>query len=635
MEPLTSAGAGRRAWPAHVLLLGLLALGPANVARVTSLFTSIITFPLTRQLRLAGNRYEIFNTQLLFVYFVALMGLNLLKQAGLLNLGVSAVFGFGAYFTAIATVSHGWSYWLAVPLATIGAGAIGLLLGLPALRLGVFTFAMVTLGYAYVFGDLANQWADLTGGQVGLSGIKQPKPFDTLERYYWLLAIVVVIVYALAHNYLRSPAGRSTKAVAGNPIAAQSLGISLYLTKLRAFAVSSLGLGLAGTLYAPLIGFVAPDSFTANFAVIFTLMVVLGGTGTVAGPLIGGLILFRVPLEVERIAKSPGEWSQLLYGGVLLASVYLFPRGLMSGWWWLRNRFWGRKNAKSPAIARSRADLSTLLEPVERSSGPALQVVGAHKNLGGVQALKGIDLTVEAASVHALIGPNGSGKTTFLNGVSGYLELDQGSVTLLGDAVDDLPTHRRAARGLARTFQTPFVFEEMSCLENVLTALDRHRERNLLAYTLRLPSARREERAQFDRANSILTAIGLAGRRGDAAKSLPPGERRLLELARVIAINPRIVLMDEPAAGLSEAEIAELGEIIVALREAGIAVLIVEHHVDFLMRLADVVTVIDFGEVIAHGLPEVVRADPRVIEAYLGVDDAELDHVLAEEALSS
>jgi branched-chain amino acid transport system permease protein len=261
---------------------------------------------------------------------------------------------------------------------------------------------------------------------------------------------------------------------------------------------------------------------------------------------------------------------------------------------------------------------------ISDADGPLLEAVGIGKSIGGVRPLNEVDLAVRPGTVHALIGPNGAGKTTFLNAMSGYLRVDQGQVRVFGREVSNDSTRIRARAGLARTFQTPFVFPGMSCLENVMVALDRHRQSALGSYVVRLPSARREERASYWRALDLLTAVGLEDRAHDAAGDLPPGERRLLEIARAVAINPKLVLMDEPAAGLTSGEIEELSEVIRSFRYAGVGVLLVEHHVDMVMRLADEVTVIDFGEVIAHGPPDIIRNDPVVIAAYLGEPDREL-----------
>ena len=615
MERLTARRGSRGSLVVQGLLLVLLLLGPKVLAKVISGFTSLITYPINQELHATDNRFEIFNTELLLVYIIAVLGLNLLMQSGLVSIGHSAFFGLGAYLVAVATTSWGWSFYPALVLAGVAAALLGLLLALPALRLGLYALVMVTVGYAFVAEDLALEWRGITGGGDGIRGVDFPAPFGELEDYYWLLALLVVVAYVLHKNMLRSPFGRASKAIEQSEVAARSLGLSPYVAKLRPFAVSAAFAGVAGGLYVPLIGFIAPDSFRVSLAILFLLMVLLGGTGTVAGPVIGALLLFRLPIEVDRVSDQAGDWSLLIYGLLLLLSIFLFPRGLMSAWDRLSRRLPGRVRG-GEAQERSRAAVGESVVP-KQVQGAALRLVGVRKTLSGVKALAGIDLTLEAGTVHALIGPNGSGKTTLLNVSSGYLSPDEGHVELLG-APAPASVHERSRAGLARTFQTPFVFEDMSCVENVVVALDARRRHGNLAYALRLPATRREERANVARAREILMSLGLGGRVDTEAASLPPGERRLLELARVVALDPAAVLMDEPAAGLNGHEIDELEEVIRALKAAGIAVLLVEHHVAFVMRLADTVTVIDFGQVIARGRPEEVARDPEVIRAYLG-----------------
>ncbi|MGZ6958376.1 MAG: branched-chain amino acid ABC transporter ATP-binding protein/permease [Ilumatobacteraceae bacterium] len=635
MEPLTSATGGRRGWAVHAALLAVLLSGPSNVARLASFTTSLITWPFVRKLTFSDNRFEIRNAELLLVYFIAVAGLNVLKKSGLISIGQSAPFLVGAYITGIGTVDWGLSFWVAAPLAIVVAGAMGLLLGVPALRLGFFTLAMVTLGYAFVATALVLQWRSITGGGDGFSAIVRPAPFSNLESFYWLTVIGAVVAYIVAHNLLRAPYGRQATAVSENVVAAQSLGVNPRAVKLRAFCIGSAFAGAAGALYAPLFGFISPEAFTVNLALLFVLMSVLGGIGTLGGTIIGTIVLFRLPLAVEEVTSQSGDWSLLAYGLVLLISVYVVPKGLLSAWWLVRDRILRRKRHAS-ATLRQRADVSTVISPTAGTGNePLLTVSGVTKNLGGVQALGGVDLVVRRGSVHALIGPNGSGKTTFLNIVGGYLQPDEGHIEFAGETLDGMRAFERARIGLGRTFQTPLLFETTSCLGNVMAALDLHRSSGHISTTLRLQRSRREERQELDRAIELLSAVGLADRVDEEASNLPPGERRLLELARVLAINPRIVLLDEPAAGLTTGEIDELEVVVRTLSAAGVAVLLVEHHVEMVMRLADQITVIDFGRVIADGPPQTVRRDPVVVAAYLGSSSEVLDELSQEPVIVS
>jgi branched-chain amino acid transport system permease protein len=625
MERLTSAtGMSKGSLIGHLVALLVLASGPHNVARLFATVSSVLTWPVTRELILEPNRFEIRNAELLLIYLVAVFGLNLLFQTGVISIGQSASVLVGAYSVALLTGELEWSYWLALVGAMVIATAVGVLLGLPGLRLGTFTFVMVTIGYATVATDMVLEFRSITGGGDGLSGIAKPAPFDTLESYYWLLAIAAVLVYVVVHNVLRSPYGRQGKAIESNQVAASSLGISSYGPKLRAFAMASALGGLAGGLYAPLLGFIAPEAFSVNLSILFVLMVLLGGRGSLVGPVVGAIVVFRIPLAVERVTDQPGDASLLVYGLVLLLSVHFVPKGLMSAWWYVQGWLVRRRDGdQGPAPEPDPDEVFTcvtdLLRDAPRREGD-LVVVDVVKRLGGVTAVGGIDLTVKPGTVHALIGPNGSGKTTLLNLISGYLRPDHGTISICGTDVTGTSTEGRAALGLSRTFQTPAVFEGMTCLENVMTAVDFHREATFPEYLVRLPRARHAERDALKEATVILEALGLGHRADDDVADLTPGERRFLELARVVAMRPSFVLLDEPAAGLRAGEMEVLAAGIRALRASGIGVLLVEHHVDFVLKLADEATVIDFGRVIASGDPAEIRHDPAVVAAYFGLE---------------
>ena len=596
---------------AGLTALGLLLVsGPERFAQVIGFFTSLLTFPFTQELVTEANRYEVRNAEILFVYIIVVVGLNLFFQIGYKSIGQSAPMLLGAYTFAIATGTHELPFVVGILIAVALSAAVSLLLALPVLRLGVFTMTMVTIGYAFVAEDLVYEWRGLTGGGNGLSSIARPSTFDSVESYYWVLAACAVLAVFIARNWLRSELGRAGKAVADNPVAAQSLGVNLRTVKLRSFVAAGAFAGFAGALFAPLYGFIAPDGFTVDQSILFVLMVLLGGSGTVWGPILGAVILFRVPLAVEEITDQPGEWSLAVYGVVLVASVSLLPNGLMSAIGRLR------RNRGSEMADVNAASVDGLID--RQTDTERLDIADCRFAIGGLQILDGVGLTAEPGRVTAIIGPNGSGKTTLLNVSSGFLNQQSGRLQLGSADISEYGPERRARSGLARTFQTPLLFEQMCCLDNVLVGLDQAERRSTVPAILRTPGWRRREKAKIQRATEILAALGLASRLFAAAGDLTPGERRLLEIGRVVAMQPALILMDEPAAGLTDSEIVVLEKLIEELTANGVGVVLVEHHVEMVMRLAHHVIALDFGQVIAEGSAEAVRHHPEVVRAYFG-----------------
>jgi ABC-type branched-subunit amino acid transport system ATPase component len=474
---------------------------------------------------------------------------------------------------------------------------------------------MVTLAYAQVFSQLAIEWKGVTGGPDGLPGIPRPQGFENLSSYYWVIAGAVVLAFIISRNFLRSPIGRAARAIEEQPVAAQASGINVYVVKLVCFSVSAAFAALAGGLFAPLLGFIAPDSVTAELGILFLLMVLLGGRGTLIGPIIGAVLLFRLPLLVEQISNSPGYLSLLIYGALLILSVHFAPRGLAAVGSVLMDRI---RPPKLGAPERpSLSELRSVITGIGGRGRPVL-ITDVNKAAGGVRILSGVGLEAEPAAVHALMGPNGAGKTTLLNVLSGFSFADRGRILMADRDITRMAPYKRARLGLGRTFQTALIFEGMTCMDNVMVALDSVDGSTPIGYLLRTPGFRRAERGRRERAQRLLRAVGLGADLERDPATLPPGRRRLLEIARTIAGNPHVLLMDEPAAGLNPAEIEEMELMVRSVAESGVTVILVEHQLPLVMRLANQVTVINFGVVIARGTPEEIRRNPEVVTAYLG-----------------
>ncbi len=548
---------------------------------------------------------------------VVAAGLNLLTGvAGQLSLGHAGFYAVGAYTTALLVVKRGWPVLGTVPVAAALCALLGLALAAPALRVRGPYLAMVTIAFGLIVRDIAVQFPQYTNGPAGLFPIDLPSvgggPLTISEFNYLVVGVVAVTMYTTS-SLIRSRWGRTLRAVHGNEVAAASLGIPVVRVKRMAFALSAVYAGIAGSLFAAANGFVNPDPFTLELSILFLVMVIIGGAGTVWGPVIGGIALTLLDRRLSGLA----DYRLLVYGGLLLGALYLVPDGVAG-----TVRRLAARRARRPAQARPAPWTPRTAADSERATGggvpPLLEVRGLSKSFSGLQAVDDVTLAVARGTVHAIVGPNGAGKTTLLNVVSGIEPASAGEVLFDGEALTGLSVHDIARRGVTRTFQNLALFADLSALDNVLIGLHLQARTSLPAAIVRPPSVYREERRLRDEALALLDFVGLFAAAGNRAGDLPQGHQRLLEIARALAAGPRLVLLDEPAAGLNHTEVDELGDLVGRLRAAGITVVFIEHHMDLVMRLSDRVTVLEDGHVIADGPPAAVQDDPIVIAAYLG-----------------
>jgi len=565
---------------------------------------------------LVGNEYALRFYTLMLTYVVIALGLNVLVgYTGLVSLGQAGLYAIGAYTGAILATRIGLGFVPCLVLGMLLAGIFGVLLAYPTVRVRGVYLAVVTIAFGIIVENIAIEWDALTGGWVGISDVPEPTLLGlplNYKTYFYVVGACALLAFMINVNIMHSHYGRAMLASSQSEIAARSLGIDVALIRTLAFVLSAVTAGGAGVLYVFLNKYISPDIFSFSDSIRFLLMVILGGAGTVLGPVVGAGVLSYLPEVLQQF----GEWQRFVYGALLAIVMFVLPRGIVGSIEDLAQRLRSSPERAEPALpARDLRDILGLSQPNGRS---CLETRGLSVHFGGLAALENVDMEVESGRIHALIGPNGAGKSTMLNAVSGIYQLTKGRVLFFGQDVSALRSHQLARRGLARTFQNTELFSEMTVLENVWTGFYKDYRSGLWASVLRLPAYRQEDAAHERSARELLDYVGLSAFANERAKNLPFGYQRKLEIARALALRPKLLLLDEPAAGLTRAEIEDLRDLIIALADHGITIVVVEHHVELIMAISEQVTVLDYGEVIASGSAADVRADPKVIEAYFG-----------------
>jgi len=547
-----------------------------------------------------------------YIYWVLGAGLNLVVgYAGQIAIGWVAMLTLGAYTTAALAAGRAgpeWPVYLAL-LAGGGVGAVfGVVVGLPALRLRTFYFAMTTLGFATIVTQVALAWKDVTGGGVGTPGPVFPWPFDPGWGFYYFCFLLAAIATWMTANIGSSRYGRALVAIRDAEVAAEASGIAKPKLLVMIFLLAGALGGIAGGLFASLQSYITPDAFTFEMSVLFFIGILIGGRGSILGPALGTLILTVLP----EIAAPLVQWSTFLYAALLLAIVLVIPGGIAD--------LLDYKNRRPLEQHREIVPRPELLARVlgEQNANTLIALKGIKLHFGGVKAIDGLDLEIHGGEVHGLIGPNGSGKTTTLNVVSGYYRPHEGSLTIDGSDLPFEQPHVRARWRIARTFQTPRVVGAASVLENVMIGGTVHGHGTFGESMLSLPRHRLDERVLQEAAMLALATVGLEQLASVRADRLQHSELRFVEIARALMLRPACLMLDEPAAGLSTEEIRRLGGLIKAVSRAGTAVLLVEHHADLIFDICDRVTVLNLGKVLAAGTPEEIRSHREVVSAYLG-----------------
>ncbi|HKA61168.1 MAG TPA: branched-chain amino acid ABC transporter ATP-binding protein/permease [Methylomirabilota bacterium] len=609
------------------------------------------------------------------IYVLLALGLNIVVgYAGLLDLGYAAFFAIGAYTMGLLNspvlgsplYGHAWSFWVIIWIAALVSACLGVVIGAPTLRVRGDYLAIITLAFGEIIpvairnlGDITidlGGWRpverlNLTGGENGVNPVGRPHlpgvNFDTdfIPWYFLILAIGAGSLWAM--NRMRhSRLGRAWMAIREDETAADCTGVNPVKTKLLAFGLGASFAGFAGSFYAAKLQAITPGAFEFNVSIMLLCMVVLGGMGSLKGVILGGMLitlfdrilLAQMTFLIRAVGRSLGItalasvdltlWRWFFFGLGLVVIMLIRPEGLA-----------GRRVrppaadvdegeetlalVAAPPRPRAEAIPGWLREPGASAAAPTgrpvLDVRGLTRRFGGLLAVSEVDLVIPPRGIVGLIGPNGAGKTTFFNLVTGLLRSDRGEIFLDGESLVGLRPHAIVGRGVARTFQSIRLFQNMSVLDNVLVGEHCRLRASVAGAVFRPPVVVAEEARARARAREMLAFVGLHDRDEELAKNLAYGDQRRLEIARALASEPRLLLLDEPTAGMNPRETDTLTELIGLLREEiGLAILLIEHHMEVVMSISDRITVLDYGTRIAEGTPAEIRRNAKVIEAYLG-----------------
>ncbi|MPY34862.1 branched-chain amino acid ABC transporter ATP-binding protein/permease [Streptomyces adustus] len=564
--------------------------------------------------------YTIHVVNIALIYALLALGMGLaMGVSGQINLAQVAFFGVGAYAVAILTTHYGYGFWAAALLAVLATVVVGLFVGIPALRMQSHYLGIVTLGLALGFINWITN-AHISGGADGISGVPGPTlpgvDLSSEYLYYYLEAVVFGLALVLGLFVVRTSLGRRLRAMRDDSLAAGAMGAEIPLLRMTAFLLASLYGGLAGVLYSGLIRYVAPETFSIGNMFILLAMVVIGGRRSLVGCVVGaiGLTLVREWLS------DFSTYAQLGYGVVVVLMVVFAPTGLAGVPARLRGVYERRRGRET---TRTELRPFTPYSPVERpdTAGVLLSVEGVTQQFRGLRALDEVSLVVHEGEIRGIVGPNGSGKTTLFNVISGFYRATAGTVGFAGTETTTARPYVLSLAGLSRTFQNLRLFGQLTVRENILVALDRSRTRSIWQYALWQPGVWAHERRLRAQAAEVLQRFGLADFADADPTALPYGIQRRIEIARAMAARPRLLLLDEPAAGLNGEEVQQLIHIVRSIRDSGTTVILIEHNMGLVMSLCEQVTVLSSGTVIAEGTPRQVVTAPEVIEAYLGESD--------------
>ncbi len=557
----------------------------------------------------------------ILVFAILAMSLDiLLGYTGLASMGHAAYLGMGAYLAAILATKYqfglDWTFWFVILFGPLLGAATAAFFGLFAIRATGVYFIMITLALSQCVWGLAYRWNSLTGGDNGINIVRRPSIGVALSNnvtFFYLVLAFFCASLLIMYLFVRSPFGRSLKGIRERELRMGILGYNVWLHKYMAFIIAGAFGGLSGVLWAHTNGIVTPEDVNITTSIDALLVVVLGGAGT----LVGGLIGSAVVLVLREYLSTLVPWWQYVLGVVFVLTIFYLPTGLMGLPKRIRNMLVRPSRTSTPPLTTAPPSVpqSIVNQDIQASQAePILELQGLSKGFHGLHAVRDVTLQIRPGERKAIIGPNGAGKTTLFNLITGIYPVTSGQVLLFGRDVTSWPSHRRASLGMARTFQVTSLFPTLSVLDNVLLAINGPLRSKFVMW--RMDTSYRE---MYEKAYRLLGQVDFLDRKDVEVQNLSHGEQRQLEIVLGLASDPKILLLDEPAAGLSSGESTEMAEFLTKL-DPKLAILLIEHDMDVVFDVADEISVLHFGEILESGAPENIKKSRRVQEIYLGTD---------------